>query len=626
MSKRSFTEDDSKSRKMLRVTEKREEEDKRGLRTWSSYKEYKERPRDGGASSSKFPRDDYFTPGQTYKTYERGEHSGHYRERSTLESERRDGQNEKGNQRCGFNFSSNNMDKEAISREDSIEKLLKMKEELLDEVKNDENGEEKEFNLFKAKVLRNKILKKGGKVVFQSNKISPNIPADKSSPEDVKDVKPTATSSSSDVSSEAMEEILSLIRKQKKKKKKKQKVDAYYDSSLTSSDSETERKSKKLKQKKRSHRYRNACLKQKQDKLKIGSSDEESVKKDLKKQKRNKEKIGRKESTEDSSDNDKPTVEPKIKLEITTEIGSKEFKDTPKTGKSSASLNAIQRILEKQTVEVVELDSDEDIQEIPFSVQAMKIQAQKQKEQKGSVKKELDNSQDVVTLSDPEEYSASTNGALPESSKRRPLLFVDVCTGTSGNVTSIEVFSPAKGVCNFIGGQCDDLAGEFIKYLKQKCGEGLVVIAPSLATFDLLLSSVMVSREHRQALDSILTGWADLVTLSCRAQSPGGERSSWLNSCAHDNHIVDKLFKRVNPGTRMKPSQTEKMEQVLDFLLKEEETGLEPHIVPLTLPQQSYLVVVLQVTVIDVQVRYKRRKTNISNYNYFRLLQMRQGL
>ena len=35
-----------------------------------------------------------------------------------------------------------------------------------------------------------------------------------------------------------------------------------------------------------------------------------------------------------------------------------------------------------------------------------------------------------------------------------------------------------------------------------------------------------------------------------------------------------------------------------DTQIKEEETGLEPHIVPLTLPQQSYLVVVLQVTVI----------------------------
>ena len=614
-------EDESKPRKMLRVTEEREEEDRRGWKTWSSYKEYKERHKDVGAtknnqSSSKFPRDEYFNPGQKYKTYERGEHSGHYRKRFSLDSEKIARQKEQGEHRGGFHFVSNYVEKETSSREDSIEKLLKMKKELMDEVAKDENGEENEFNLFKAKVLRNKIIKQREKVVFQPDKISsPIIPPDQSSSEE--GVQHTAHSSSSDVSSEAMEEILSLIKKQKLKKKKKKKVDAHYESRLTSSDSETERKSKKLKQKKSSHRYRNVCLKQKQDKYKTASSEEESVKKEFKKHKRNKRKHGKKESTEDSSENDsdRQPMEPKIKLETTNEIGSEEFKDSPKKGNSSASLNAIQRILEKQTVEVVELDSDEDIQEIPFSVQAMKIQAQKQKEQKRSVKTELENSQDIVTLSDPEEYPDSNDVALPEASRGRSLLFVDVFTSTSGNMTSIEVFSPVKEASHYIGGQCGDLAGEFIKYLKQSCGEGLVLITPSLATFDLLLTNVMVSREHRQALDSIFTGWTDLVTLNCRTHSPEGTRSSWLNSCAHDNHIIDKLLKRLKPGTRMKSSQTEKMEQVLDLLLEEEESGLEPHILPLTLPQQSYLVVVLQVTVLDVQVRYTKRKTISSNYN-----------
>ena len=146
-----------------------------------------------------------------------------------------------------------------------------------------------------------------------------------------------------------------------------------------------------------------------------------------------------------------------------------------------------------------------------------------------------------------------------------------------------------------------------------------VLVVACLATFDLLLSSVCLSPQHVDALDSLFSGWLDLASLQVRLSSPDGGTGGWLVARRLQASRVDRLLASLpqqQPPCLQNQSKTDKMTKFLAQLLEERKTSLEPLILPFSLPSQSYLVVVLHVATKNVPVSDSHQRPVITGLGF----------
>ena len=278
---------------------------------------------------------------------------------------------------------------------------------------------------------------------------------------------------------------------------------------------------------------------------------------------------------------------------------------------SNASLDAIQRILNKQMVEVVELETDEDIYEIPINTQELRRQSEKLRPPGTSYEDRKSKDTEIVTLIDPEnevdtkEHCQMEELDVAPAKKQREIVYVNISLDKSNQkVAMIEVLTPSsKAPYRITKKSVEELADDFIKYLKRSSsGQGLVLVTPCLATFDHLFQAVALSPQHREALNTMFAGRTDLATVLNCSTSSDGIKGGWIRAAQLNSNRVKYLLTSFEPRVESEGCETEDMATLLPILLKGSEGSVEPHILPLFLPNQSYLAVLLHVSLLEVEV------------------------
>ena len=534
-------------------------------------------------------------------------------------------------------------------RDKSIERLLKMKDELLGEIEKQDEEEEVEFELFKAKVIKKKMLKdKRMSSVLKSPERKVSVVRThwpkKYEPESDSDLSSSSTDKDKLIKTETQRHNQSMLKTHERESICSDDFDESDLSLLTSLDKKRKLKKKKKSLKKKS---KDKKIEKKDGKSRLHTSDvssEDELVKMLKRRKNKKQPKERDfEKRKRSIDNsdvqkdvqnsslDETNIEPDqvttdVKEEIIERSHQENSKADDKGKESNASLEAIKRILQRNVeVEVVDLESDDDIQEIPLCFQTPKKPPKKGDSTKQPMSVEnIKQEQEVVTLVEPEEDEVDdieSEAEFRETSKKREqkLVYVDIEANADGSLNRIEILTPSsEESCWISETSSEDLAAAFIKDVKEKCRPGQVLVVPCLSTFHLLLTSVALSPQHVDALDSLFSGWLDLASLQVRLCSPAGATGGWLVASQHQTSRVDRLLaSQLQPAASLhNASKTGKMMQFLSQLLEESKGSLEPFILPFCLPIQSYLVVTLHVCIQEVPVSDSHQRTVITGLGF----------
>ena len=415
-------------------------------------------------------------------------------------------------------------------RDQSVERLLKMKEDLFDEDEIKKDEDDVEFELFKARVIRKKMLKEKGLMsmsTFPERKVplaGGACQPEKSESESESDSNSTYRESGrliktemheqvpktlerhqSDSSSSSSEEFdvsdlaqlmkLSKLKKRKKRSQKKRSKDksrkakktknilAFFERDFGSEDSSDEELLKSLK------RGRKKKIRSHKSEKGHGRSDNSDVEKSIE------------ESSVVESRTDIDVEPPEIKEEDENlkPVGTDTESKSAETQKqSNASLEAIKRILDRKVeVEVVELDSDDDVQEVPLCFQQAPRTSMKkiEKKKRPNCFENVKQEQEVVTLDEPEEANledvdsdSEAEVGAPPGKRETMLVFVDIETNSAGTIDKIEILTPSIEGHRWVSGKTpEDLAIEFIKHVKETCRPGQVLVLICSATSYVLM-------------------------------------------------------------------------------------------------------------------------------------------
>ena len=419
-------------------------------------------------------------------------------------------------------------------RDRSIERLLKMKEDLFDEDEIKKDEDDVEFELFKARVIRKKMLKEKG-IMSMSTFPERKVPLaggacqpEKSESESESDSNASYRESGrliktemqeqapktlerhqSDSSSTSSEELdvsdlaqlmkLSKLKKRKKRSQKKRPKDksrkakktknilAFFERDFGSEDSSDEELLKSLK------RGRKKKIRSHKSEKGHGRSDNSDAEKSIE------------ESSVVESRTDIDVEPPEIKEEDAAQhenlkpVGTDTESKSAETQKqSNASLEAIKRILDRKVeVEVVELESDDDVQEVPLCFQQAPRTSMKriEKKQRPNCVENVKQEQEVVTLDEPEDANledvdsdSEAEAGEPPRKRETMLVYVDIETNSAGTIDRIEILTPSIEGHRWISGKTsEDLAMEFIKQVKETCPPGQVLVLTRFATSYVLM-------------------------------------------------------------------------------------------------------------------------------------------